>query len=295
MKKALLLTLFLFISNFIFSQEIAIQGEIKNCKNGEPISFAAISVYKELKGISSNDNGNFYLTLPADYLNKKLVISSIGFNDTIIDVNLLTGKKKLIKLVPKQYEIAEAIIIAQKKKEIVIDKLKKSFLNQYSTTGPSDPKIVAKYFKYKPEYNGFYLKEINIFFDREFDYNISPIFIVRIFSKDTLTDTPGNDLIEKTVLRMVLSKPKLHYKYTYQLENPILFPKSGVYIGIEWIAINENKHKVYKSIVYAPTLSAKMRDKEETNLWEFYGGTWKLKKSTNNINTQPYIELRLIN
>jgi len=296
MKRILTLTLFLVISNFVFTQEIVIQGVIKNLENNEPISYAAVSVYNELNGISSDTDGNFKLTLSTDYLNKKLAISSIGYDDTIVEIASLLDKENVIKLIPKQYEIAEAVIIAQKKREIVVDKLKKSIFNQITTAGASDPRIISKFFNYEPEYENMFIEEIGFFFDRYFDSEIEPKFILRIMQVDTVTGYPGADLLEKTVVKLEKTKPQNHFEHNYVLEKPILFPETGIYIGVEWIAIKENKvNGPHKSTFYAPTLESKARDKIEPNMWEFYGGVWKLKKPFGGKKVEPYIELKLKN
>ena len=295
MKANILSFLFLFISILSFGENIIIKGRVVSKENDSPISYASVSVFNELKGTSTSINGEFKLELDKDYYEKDIVVSSIGYYDTIIPVNQLTDEFSLISLRSKTYEIGEATVIACKKKEVIIDKLRKSFMNQYATTGSTDPKIIAKYFEYEPDYKGLFINEISIFFNREFDYELQPLFILRLFSKDTLNDCPGNDLIEKTIINLEASKQKSHYKFTYQFDESIIFPENGIYIAIEWIAIEENKYTAYNKNYYSPSLAAKMRDNEDTNLWEFYGGNWKLKKSLTNINTQPYIELRLVN
>lgn len=282
--------------NFLaFGQELTIKGKVVSQENSIPISYASVSVYNELKGISTNIDGEFILELNKDYYEKNIVISSIGYYDTIIPVNQLINRCSSVSLRSKTYEIGEATVIAYKRKEIVIDKLRKSPFNQLSATGSTDPKIIAKYFDYDSDYSGLFINEIGVFFDREFDFKLEPLFILRIFSKDTLNNCPGNDLIEKTIVKLKSSKQQFHYKFHYQLEDPIVFPETGVYIAIEWIAIKENKYTAYKNDYYSPALEAKIRDNEDTNLWEFYGGSWKLKKHLTKKNIQPYIELILVN
>lgn len=296
MKKILSLILFLISSYQLFSQDINIQGVIKDSENNEPIRFAAVSVYNELKGISSDENGRFKLTLPPEYLNRKIAISSIGYNDTIIDITLLTGQDNRIKLNPKKYEIAGAVIIAQKKREIIIDKLKKSIFNQISSVGSSDPRIISKFFHYEKEYENMFIEEIGFFFNRYYDADIEPRFILRIMQVDSVTGYPGSDLLEKTVVSLEKTKPKNHFEYKFKLEKPILFPKEGVFIGLEWIAIEGNKvHGPYKSTFYAPTLESKARDKIEPNMWEYFGGVWKLKRPFGGKKVEPYIQLKLTN
>ncbi|HKK62377.1 MAG TPA: carboxypeptidase-like regulatory domain-containing protein [Bacteroidales bacterium] len=295
MKKTLSLALFLLISNLVFAQEIVLQGVVRNLKSDEPISYAAISVYNELKGISSDVDGNFKLTLSSEYSNKKLAISAIGYSDTIVKISSFVDNDNVIKLVPKQYEILEAVVIAENR-EIIVDKLKKSFFNQVSTFGSSDPRINLKFFNYEEEYEQMFIEEIGFFFDRYYDSDIEPRFILRIMEVDSVTGYPGSDLLEKTVVRLAKTKPRDNVEFEYKLEKPILFPKQGVFVGIEWLAIEENKVKgPYDRTFYAPTLKSKSRKRIEPNIWEYYGGVWKLRKPYGGKHVEPYIQLKLTN
>ena len=141
-----------------------------------------------------------------------------------------------------------------------------------------------------------FINEIGFFFDRYYDSDIKPQFILRIMQIDSVTGYPSMDLLEKTVIKLDNTKPRNHFEFYYKLEKPILFPENGIFIGVEWIAIEENKvNGPYRSSWYAPTLESKARDKIETNMWEYYGGVWKRRKSLNGMNAEPYIELKLTN
>ncbi|MCG8412037.1 MAG: carboxypeptidase-like regulatory domain-containing protein [Bacteroidales bacterium] len=278
---------------FSLAQDFAIEGIVINSENGTPVSYASVCLQNETKGISTNEKGAFRLILQTKDLKKQIVISAIGYYDTVFSISTLNKNAVNLKLKPRSYQIPEAVVVVSHKiKTIIIDKLRKSIFKQVMMAGPSNPKIVAKNFKYIEKYDGFYLNEISIFFDREFDYSIKPKFILRVFAKDTINNTPGKDLISKALITLDKSKPQMHYKYTYKLENPIKFPKTGLFVGIEWIAIKENKYNE-KRKAYSPFLAGKYRKRMDNNLWEFYGGSWKLKSPVKD-NSEPYIELRLI-
>lgn len=291
--------LILFLQCFTaYSQNFEIAGFVINKKSREPVSFASICLFNERKGTSTDLDGKFDIQISKKNKLKKLVISSIGFNETIIKISDLKKTDNKILLIPKSYNISEIIIKPIEKKTIIIDKLKKSIFNQQLYLGPSYPKIIAKSFPYKKKYNTYFIKKIRIFFDRWNDSEIEPVFTLRIFEKDSIIGCPSHDLIKKTVVKLNKCQKKNHYVFEYELDKLMTFPKSGVFVGIEWLAIKKNeviiKEKKYEYKYYSPILKGKSRDKIDNNLWEFYGGNWKLIKTFEK-NSEPYIELELSN
>jgi hypothetical protein len=62
---------------------INVTGKVSNDK-GEPVPRASIAVKGSSSGTTSNENGNFQISVPA---NATLVISSVGFPDKEVQVN----------------------------------------------------------------------------------------------------------------------------------------------------------------------------------------------------------------
>ena len=110
MKANILSFLFLFISILSFGENIIIKGRVVSKENDSPISYASVSVFNELKGTSTNIDGEFILKLNKEYYEKNIVISSIGYYDTLIPVSYLINGYSTINLRSKTYEgIAKAM------------------------------------------------------------------------------------------------------------------------------------------------------------------------------------------
>lgn len=286
---------------FIFqlSKGINITGYVKNFDTGEPVPFASISIYSEQIGVSSDTCGFYKLKIPEIFSSKFILyFSSIGYYDTLIVIENVTELKIEMFLKPRQYVINEVEIKPNYKNQIVIDKIKKSFINQAYYSGAVSPRIIGKYFRYKPEYEGYIIKEISVLFDRWYDYNINPTFFIRFFTIDTIKNIPGEGLNENILIKMEQSRQTNNFVLNKDIEGlNIKIPKCGIIIGIEWIGIKENwvENKKDKYEFYSPELKGifgKNIDGKEK--WEYYGGIWKNGEESESKST-PSIGLKLTN
>jgi len=127
------------------------------------------------------------------------------------------------------------------------------------------PQIIGRYFPYSKDYDNFqYLKSV-IIYSRDINKGK---FNLRIYSFDTIKIIPIDELIHENIIvntkLSLFGQPK---PIEFDLSKyKIIFPKSGIFIGIEWLIIPENRYKVSftskdkkrKKIVtmYCPNLAA---------------------------------------
>ena len=128
MKKVLLVALFLFTTLFTFGQNIA-DGVIKNAQTNEPIPYVNIGILNRDKGTVSNENGEFTLEIPNEFINDTIKISSIGYESRIFIANefIKTLKEnKNITLSEKVIELNEVVVSNKKLKEKILGNKTKS-------------------------------------------------------------------------------------------------------------------------------------------------------------------------
>ncbi|NMH86909.1 carboxypeptidase-like regulatory domain-containing protein [Flavivirga algicola] len=128
MKKVLLVALFLFTTLVTFGQNTA-DGVVKNAQTNEPIPYINIGILNRDKGTVSNENGEFTLKIPNEFINDTIKISSIGYESRIFIANefIKTLKEnKNISLLEKVIELNEVVVSNKKLKEKVIGNKTKS-------------------------------------------------------------------------------------------------------------------------------------------------------------------------
>lgn len=101
-------------SVLLAQQKASISGTIKT-KNGEPIEGASVSVFGKPGGTTSDANGYFSLSIPAN-TDITIVLSFIGFNPIKQTFNLPPGtKKQLIFEMEKSNIILPELTIEEEK------------------------------------------------------------------------------------------------------------------------------------------------------------------------------------
>jgi len=249
-----------FFSQICFAQ-IEISGRIANKTDNEPIPYANIWISGTNIGTTSSNVGLFSITIDSLYLDKSLIISSIGFRDTVIQIkeNQLT-----ISLTPKTYEISEIIVSPRKKQIKIVNDLSETKING-GIMNDTTPQIVGLYFPYKPEYSEFQCIKSVIIYSRDLKKGK---FNLRVYSFDTINCKPIEELVHRNII--VESKTSIFGKakpVEVNLDSfNIIFPQSGLFVGAEWLIIPENRYKVSfnypdekKKVIrtlYAPNLAA---------------------------------------
>ena len=274
--KVFITLLFTFYIELIFGQNY-LKGEITDSENGKPISFSNIWILDTNYGTTSSETGKFTLKLDTIITNQKLKISAIGYYDTSIILKSLNLK---IKLKPKIYEITEIKVWPKKKEELIINDLRNISLKG-GIVNDTTPRITGMFFPYKSIYSKYpYLKSIIIY-----TRDLSPSkFNIRIYSFDTIMNKPTNELISDNIIAKsrtsLIGKPK--YVEVNLLKYSLEIPKSGIFIGVEWLILPENKFRIeysqsnrknrYFKTYFGPNLGATI---DSVNLsWDYRKGKW---------------------
>ncbi len=268
--------LIILLSNMASGNPIKILGIIKDSESHKPVSFANVAIVEVKKGTSSDYNGIFELNIDSSDLNRNLYISCLNYKDLRIKISELTiGKRNEISLEKRIYEVPEIVVSSkkEKKKEITLNKLKKSKINGRLTCY-NLPLIHARYFPYDSRLeNVNHIKYINIAFKKCRKKKKSKVRI-RILSNHSEYNMPDKDILCEDLIVFVKSGiTKIDIsKYN------ITMPRDGVFVSVEWLIIEENKYDdIYYNhktrTFYAPILGANYYQQSST--WIYWAGHWE--------------------
>jgi hypothetical protein len=96
------------------------EGVIKDSETGEALAFAAVALKKYGKGTVANNNGEFRLTIPANFADDTLLFTYLGFISREIPLKQALGNNLSVSLVRDFVSIPEIIIRTQIPQEIIL-------------------------------------------------------------------------------------------------------------------------------------------------------------------------------
>ena len=286
-KNVFVLTFFLFYF-YTFSQT---KGKITD-ENNNPIPFANIWVENEAIGNTSEENGEFSLTLKD--VNKILVFSAIGYETT----KQKASQTSIVILKSIAYQISEVVIAKRfetKEKEIGNTN---SVISQAFDNGP---RIDVKFFPYQTEYKKTkFIKQIVINTDSKIENAICKIHLFSV-SPDGF---PGEPLLDKdyiVTIKQGLKKTRLDIT-----QFNLRMPKNGLFVGFEKLVIERNKFEKTTTdfnsntsrtqITYFPLVLYNYIERDA--LFTFSGGKWNKQNAAINQKImvyEPAINLILTN
>lgn len=292
-----------FVSTSLVAQTVTFKGTVLDKITKEPVVYANISFLKIKKGISSTEKGTFELDITPKDLNRKVHISCLNYQDTIVLAKDL--QNKTIYLNPKPYELDEITITQKLDKELVIDKYKRRDIKTSFGSSKGNPWIITKFFDYKDAYEETpYLKDVTVYFGSLLMRKKGK-FRIRMYAVDTTNNKPGEDILTDN---LVVTMKKVNGKIKVDLSDyDIEIPKEGLYIGIERLEIPynfneytytiEGSKKKYKAISIAPSIGATLT---KDTIYIYQLGKWRKfyfpgKKYYDGYNIEPAISLTLSN
>lgn len=269
--------------NMIFGQ-LSISGRVIETTTRKPVQFANFWIKDANIGTTSDKDGFF--TIVADSLskNKNVVISAIGYSDTII---ALSNIKNEICLRQKTYQLPEIAVTPKKRNVLIINDLSGTKLNAI-IMNDTTPQIVGRFFHYGERNLKFrYLKSVTIY---SIDIHKGK-FNLRLYSFDTVNLKPVRELVNQNIIvetrLSLIPQPKpveidlSKYK--------IVFPDEGLLVCVEWLILPENRYKMTSSyedrktkkveIWYSPTISA--TSDKVAYVYQYNRGFWSKPERRN--------------
>ena len=278
--------LFLFLFSLpIFAQ---IQGKVVD-PSGNPLPYVNIWVENENIGTTSEADGTFKIQAASD---KTLVFSAVGF-ETLKSKITNNGNVVLDNVV---YQLDEVLVSKRrnslKDNQIYIGKNSKYSKSYYGCS--SLPWIVVNYFPNTKKVKEHpFLKEVTFSTMSQ----VKAKFNLRIFEVNS-EGSPGLPLIEENIL-VTIDKGRINSVFNLE-KFKITMPENGIFIGVEWLIVDENKYvksyseeeilairKQFKNLdvtqqnqilemlktLYEPSF-ASIASKNEIINWRYHSGKW---------------------
>lgn len=295
--------LFFLVAINLSGQEILFEGHVLDNKTKEPIPYVNLSFLNTLKGTSTDEKGHFFIDIPSALLEKQLHISSLGYNDTIIVAKSLYRSKRF-EMIEESFELDEVVVSESFGNSAVLNPISSySLTSGFSSS--STPWVLALYFPNIGAQKK-YIEKVSVFFQKNKGFKRSKSkFRLRIYEVDAKTNKPGEDILRKSI---VLESDINEDFVSIDLSAlNIKIPKSGVYIGVEWLFVPYNwypntfKHSITnKKVVedrFAPTFGAIYNRNQNYRAMVYGMGEWtdfKVKSKDNSQNLIPAISLKLL-
>ena len=98
-----------------YNASLHINGKVTNTMAGENLEFATISISNSPIGTYTDEQGNFDIEIPAQYLNENIVIQYIGYEDEVFKIDELEDHYLMVGLDNDMVAIAEIVIVNREK------------------------------------------------------------------------------------------------------------------------------------------------------------------------------------
>jgi len=261
-----------------------------------------LSFLNTLKGSSTDEEGHFYLDIPTPYLQKQIHISSLGYNDTIVEAKTLYTSKRF-EMIEESFELDEVVVIENFGNSDVLNPISSySLTSGFSSS--ATPWVLATYFPNIGAQNK-YVDKVTIFLNKNESFKReSSKFRIRIYDVDPVTKKPGQDLLRKSiVLEHNMDKEYVSIDLSaFAIE----LPRSGIYIGLEWLFVPSNwytKKEIHpltnEEVIedrFAPTFSGVYTKNQNYKVMIYGMGEWtdfKVRSRNNSQNFIPAVSLKL--
>ncbi|MFD2891760.1 carboxypeptidase-like regulatory domain-containing protein [Flavobacterium chuncheonense] len=281
----LLVILFFIISNVLFGQ---IKGVVF-CKNSNaPIPYVNIWIENENIGTTSNNDGEFEIV---DSRGKFLILSCLGYETAKIDLENVPSK---IFLNPTSFTLNEVTVTRGKdKKENILGAFNNSDVRVYSASD-NVPQISARLFNFDSLcVKTPYLKALKL---QTYSMVKNAKFNIRFYSVG-VEGQPDKLLYEKNIIG--IAKKGIKSVKIDLSDLNILFPDAGLFVGYEWLIIEENKHWIslqpkdsnekIKKLLYEPRVGI-LPIPHNDNSWVYRSGKWQKSEKLSSQFSKPYSE-----
>ncbi|MEP3208769.1 MAG: carboxypeptidase-like regulatory domain-containing protein [Maribacter sp.] len=292
----------LFISFQLQAQEVLFEGHVYDHKTKQPIPYVNLSFLNTLKGTSTDEQGHFFLDLPINLLDRQVHISSLGYNDTIVNARVLYTSKK-IDMVEESFKLDEVVVIENFGNSDVLNPIQSYSLTSGFSSSLT-PWVLATYFPNIGAQKK-YIDKLTVFLSKNKNFKRSSAkFRVRIYDVDSETKRPNRDLLRKSiVLEHSVDKD---YVSLDLAALAMELPRDGVYIGLEWLFVPSNWY-VKKEINpltnaktledrFAPTFSGVYTQNQNYKVMVYGMGEWtdfQVRSKNNTQNFIPAVSLKL--
>jgi hypothetical protein len=293
---------FLFVVFQLQAQEVLFEGHVYDNETKEAIPYVNVSFLNTLKGTSTDEKGHFFVDIQTHFLERQVHISSLGYNDTIIDSKSLYDSKQFF-MVEESFELDEVVVTESFGNSDVLNPISSySLTSGFSSS--STPWVLALYFPNIGAQKK-YVDKVTIFLKKNKSFKReSAKFRIRIYDVDEVTKKPKGDLLRKSIV-LEHNVEKDYVSIDLAAFN-IEMPQTGIYIGLEWLfipsnwymqkEINQLTNKKMVEDRFAPTFRGVYTQNQNYKVMIYGMGDWtdfRVRSKNNTKNFIPAVSLKI--
>ncbi|MDR1054979.1 MAG: carboxypeptidase-like regulatory domain-containing protein [Prevotellaceae bacterium] len=222
-----LIILFLFLANHFatYSQEskfILIDSVTK-----QAIPYAAVLFHSYDNGLYTDSTGVFYASK-----SEIITLSHLSYCHKTIELSSITDE--FIELVPKSYSLNEAIVTPNHKKTLKGKEIGYKNLGTRTKYSGTRGTIIAVYIPNNETNKQQFISKILIELDKE-KKDEDGLFRLHLFNAEGWLKPPQSEILFSDKIYPSATQSKKSFSEDVS-EFGIIFPKEGIYLGIEWLA-----------------------------------------------------------
>lgn len=103
------LVLLCLLCSAVYAQDRKISGQVSDAKNGETLIGVTVQIKGTFRGTSTDANGKFSLSIPANISSPVLLLNYVGFQK--LEINAGTQSNLNIKMTPEQNDLNEVVVV----------------------------------------------------------------------------------------------------------------------------------------------------------------------------------------
>lgn len=153
----LVFLLFIFSFNLYSQDHIQLRGQVIDAKTHEPLPYAHIGISNTSIGVISNASGFFALSVPSQFYDRSISITSIGYKKREIKIAKTAHNRTIIELQEDITQLNEVVITKDKERDVALELVKDAIRN-IEKNYPHKPEILRGFsreiitYKNKTEY-----------------------------------------------------------------------------------------------------------------------------------------------
>ncbi|MCE7991797.1 MAG: carboxypeptidase-like regulatory domain-containing protein [Roseivirga sp.] len=223
-----------------------VRGVVKDKTNQMPIAYLSVGVVGTPIGTLTDRSGKFELTIPDSLRSARLTLYGLGYNRQDLSISTFRGKELEISMEPLTSKLTDYVVNRKESGGYEINEYltsKRKLLERaYRSFSPKNPEhsgtVVASRIAIDVPH---FIISASIFIAES--NTDTTKFRLRLYNVDKATGLPGDDLIQKPVLRNFTQKKGW---MEIDLEDEYIFLEKGEYfLGFELIEKKEDRFRVY--------------------------------------------------
>ncbi len=236
-----LIGLYFGVSLSASAQQLILRGKVLMENEDTGVPYVTIGILNSNIGVYSQENGEFQIEFPLQYLKDTIQFSCIGYQSLKMALNKLSQKEtNTIRLSTKTVEIEEVIVTPKKKFQVIGLEKGNSGMILFNESLYSGEAVAIKLQSSRVPF------QINKGALRFYDNQLEPFIArIRIMSVDSVTGLPKDDLINQNVYQKTTRK-KGWLEFNLE-EYEVWLWEDNFFICFEWILTPEYRKKNMES------------------------------------------------